>query len=62
MASSAALLEAMIRRDRLVLVAEILVVSALAWVWLLLGAGTLAKAHAVVVAKLVIYNGSRDCR
>ena len=39
MASSAALLEAMIRRDRLVLVAGILVVSALAWVWLVLGAG-----------------------
>src|SRR6476619_506590 len=40
MASSTALLEAMIRRDRLVLIAGILVVSGLAWVWLLLGAGT----------------------
>ena len=40
MASSTALLEAMIRRDRLVLVAGLLVVSALAWGWLLLGAGT----------------------
>lgn len=39
MASSTALLEAMIRRDRLVLVAGMLVVSALAWVWLILGAG-----------------------
>jgi predicted metal-binding membrane protein len=39
MASSTALLEAMIRRDRLVLVAGILLVSALAWVWLILGAG-----------------------
>jgi len=39
MASSTALLEAMIRRDRLVLVAAMLVVSALAWVWLILGAG-----------------------
>jgi predicted metal-binding membrane protein len=33
------LLEAMIRRDRLVLVAGMLVVSALAWGWLVLGAG-----------------------
>ena len=40
MASSTALLEAMIRRDRLVLVAGMLVVSALAWGWLVLGAGT----------------------
>ena len=39
MASSTALLEAMIRRDRLVLVAAMLVVSALTWVWLILGAG-----------------------
>jgi predicted metal-binding membrane protein len=39
MASSTALLEALIRRDRLVLVAGMLVVSALAWVWLVLGAG-----------------------
>ncbi len=39
MASSTALLEAMIRRDRLVLVAGLLVVSALAWGWLVLGAG-----------------------
>jgi predicted metal-binding membrane protein len=34
-----ALLEAMIRRDRLVLVAGMLVVTALAWGWLALGAG-----------------------
>ena len=39
MASSTELLEGMIRRDRLVLVAGMLVVSALAWVWLVLGAG-----------------------
>ena len=39
MASSTALLEVMIRRDRLVLVAGMLVVSALAWGWLVLGAG-----------------------
>ena len=39
MASSTALLEAIIRRDRLVLVAGMLVVSALAWMWLVLGAG-----------------------
>jgi predicted metal-binding membrane protein len=40
MASSTALLEAIIRRDRLVLVAGMVVVSALAWGWLVLGAGT----------------------
>jgi hypothetical protein len=40
MASTTALLEAVIRRDRLVLVAGILLVSALAWGWLVLGAGT----------------------
>jgi predicted metal-binding membrane protein len=39
MVSSTALLEAMIRRDRLVLVAGLLLVSALAWGWLVLGAG-----------------------
>src|SRR5881392_2102543 len=39
MPSSTALLEAMIRRDRLVLIAGVLVVSALAWGWLVLGAG-----------------------
>ena len=39
MASSTGLLEAMIRRDRLVLVAGMLVVLALAWGWLVLGAG-----------------------
>jgi predicted metal-binding membrane protein len=39
MASSTALLEAIIRRDRLVLVTGIVVVSALAWGWLVLGAG-----------------------
>ncbi len=38
MASSTGLLEAMIRRDRLVLVAGMLVVLALAWGWLVLGA------------------------
>ena len=36
---STALLETMIRRDRLVVVAGMLVVSALAWGWLILGAG-----------------------
>ena len=40
MASSTALLEAVIRRDRLVLVAGMLVVLVLAWGWLILGAGT----------------------
>jgi len=39
MASSTALPEAIIRRDRLVLVTGIVVVSALAWGWLVLGAG-----------------------
>src|SRR3954447_18985723 len=39
MASSTALLEAMIRRDRLVLIAGMLLVSALAWGWLVLGSG-----------------------
>lgn len=39
MASSTALLEAVIRRDRLVLVAGMLIVSVLAWGWLVLGAG-----------------------
>jgi predicted metal-binding membrane protein len=39
MTSSTALLEAMIRRDRLVLVAGMFAVSALAWMWLILGAG-----------------------
>jgi predicted metal-binding membrane protein len=39
MASSTGLLEAMIRRDRLVLVTGMLVVLALAWGWLVLGAG-----------------------
>jgi predicted metal-binding membrane protein len=39
MASSTGLLEAMIRRDQLVLVAGMLVVLALAWGWLVLGAG-----------------------
>jgi predicted metal-binding membrane protein len=39
MASSTALLEAITRRDRLVLVTGIVVVSALAWGWLVLGAG-----------------------
>ena len=39
MASSTALLQAIIRRDRLVLVTGIVVVSALAWGWLVLGAG-----------------------
>ena len=39
MASSTALLEAMIRRDRLVLLAGMLVVLSLAWGWLVLGAG-----------------------
>ena len=39
MPSSTAVLEAMIRRDRLVMVAGMLVVSALAWGWLVLGAG-----------------------
>src|SRR5262245_463930 len=39
MASSTALLHAIIRRDRLVLVTGIAVVSALAWGWLVLGAG-----------------------
>jgi predicted metal-binding membrane protein len=39
MASSTALLEAIIRRDRFVLVTGIVVVSTLAWGWLVLGAG-----------------------
>jgi predicted metal-binding membrane protein len=39
MGPSTALLEAMIRRDRWVLLAGILVVSALAWGWLVLGSG-----------------------
>jgi predicted metal-binding membrane protein len=39
MASSTALLEAIIRRDRLVLVTGIVVMSALAWGWLVLGVG-----------------------
>jgi hypothetical protein len=39
MGPSTALLEALIRRDRLVLLAGILVASALPWGWLFLGSG-----------------------
>ena len=44
-------LEAILRRDRQIVVAALIVVIAMAWLWILLGAGTGMSAMDVIVGR-----------